>query len=254
MNERPLSRMSIDPISRLTGRSSNRTLLREAAFRNAMSGEVLRSERSGNSLLLALLHFDGLQWSDRHGRLTKAVCESIGSVIRATDTIGWYKQNNTMGVLFPDLREPAKGGLLDSIDAKLQKVLSTTVPVESGQPPHLTYHIFPDVDQASGVGDPVLAPECVPDPRTVAGILKRCVDIVGSVLLLFAFFPPAGSCRLSDQAYFSRSRVLPANPDRSGRPNLYFTEVPLHVRELRRQPAPRLRHPHDCRSAGAAGA
>jgi lipopolysaccharide/colanic/teichoic acid biosynthesis glycosyltransferase len=181
--------MPTDPISRVTRHSSHRTLLREAAFRNTMSGEVLRSERSGSPLLLALLHFDGLQCRDRHRRLTNAVCESVGSVVRATDTIGWYKQNNTMGVLFTDVRDPAKGGLLDSIDAKLQKVLSATVPVESGQRPRLTYHVFSGVDHSSALGDPILAPQCVPGPRTVAGILKRCIDIVGSLLALLVFFP-----------------------------------------------------------------
>ncbi len=180
--------MSVDTISRVTGRS-NRTLLQEAAFRNAISGEVSRSERSGNSLLLALLHFDGVQWSDRHRRFIQAVSESIGSVVRTTDTLGWHKQNNTMGVLFTDLREPAKGSWLDSIDAKLQKALSAAMPVESRQRPRLTYHVFPDADEASGLGDPVLAPQCVPDPRTVAGILKRCVDIVVSLLSLLAVFP-----------------------------------------------------------------
>ncbi len=188
MNDRPFSRTSLDPISRVTGRS-NRTLLQEAAFRKAISGEVLRSERSGNPLLLALLHFNGVQWSDRHGRFIQAVGESVGSVVRANDTLGWHKQNNTMGVLFTDLREPARDGWLDSIDAKLQKALSAAISGESRQRPRLTYHIFPDADQASGLGDPVLAPQCVPDPRTVGGVLKRCVDIVGSLLLLLAAFP-----------------------------------------------------------------
>jgi lipopolysaccharide/colanic/teichoic acid biosynthesis glycosyltransferase len=186
---RPLSRIFEGTISRVNGHGSNRTPLRETAFGNAISGEVLRSERSGNSLLLVLVHFDGLQRSNRHDQFTKAVCQSIASVIRATDTIGWYMQNHTLGVLFNDLREPAKCRVLDSIDAKLQKALTATITVESGKRPRLTYHMLPDVARASGPGDPVLAPKCVPDPRTATGILKRCVDIAGSLLLLLMLLP-----------------------------------------------------------------
>jgi lipopolysaccharide/colanic/teichoic acid biosynthesis glycosyltransferase len=189
MNERPLDRNSIERISRITGRGSNRTLLQETAFRNALSGEVLRSERSGNFLLLALLHYDHSGWIDRFGRLPKVISESIGSVVRSTDLIGWYDQNRTMGLLFTDLREPAKGALRESIDAKLQTALSAAVPAESGQLPRVTYHVLPDLDGAPGLQDPVLAPECVPDPGTVAGAVKRCLDIAASLLLLALFLP-----------------------------------------------------------------
>jgi lipopolysaccharide/colanic/teichoic acid biosynthesis glycosyltransferase len=189
MSERLLDQSSIERISRITGHGSNRTLLQETVFRNALSGEVLRSERSGNFLLLALLHYDCSEWSDRYGRLTRAISESLGLVIRSTDLIGWYNQNKTMGLLLTDLREPAKGALRESIDSKLQTAVSAAVTAESGPRLRVTYHVFPDVDCASGLHDPVLAPECVPDPGTVAGAVKRCLDIACSSLLLVAFLP-----------------------------------------------------------------
>jgi lipopolysaccharide/colanic/teichoic acid biosynthesis glycosyltransferase len=183
------SQRSIGRLFRSTGHGSNRTLLQQTAFRQVLSGEVSRSERSGNLLLLALLHFDGSHWSARPERLTKTVSEALASVVRSTDTIGWYNHHKMMGVLFTDLRELAKGTLLESIDCKLQRALSAAVSAGSGQRPRVTYHVFPDIECAPGPQDPVLAPECVPDPGTVAGILKRCLDVAGSLLLLAVFLP-----------------------------------------------------------------
>jgi lipopolysaccharide/colanic/teichoic acid biosynthesis glycosyltransferase len=189
MHDIPLSHGSISRFLRSTGNGSNRTLLQQSAFRQILSREVLRSERSGNLLLLALLHFDGSHWSARPQRLTTTVSEALTSAVRSTDTIGWYAQDQSMGVLFTDLRELAKSALLESIDSKLQRAISAAVSVDSGQRPRVTYHVLPDIDCEPGPQDPVLAPECVPDPRTVAGMLKRCIDAGGSLLLLAAFLP-----------------------------------------------------------------
>lgn len=179
----------MERISRIAGHGHSRALLEEIAFRSVLLGEVLRSERSGNFLLLGLLHFDGSEWSDRHGRLARVVSESLGSVVRSTDAIGWYNKSKTMGVLFTDLREPPKGALWGTVEGKLQKALSGAVAAEADRRPLVTYHVFPDLDRVSGFQDPVLAPDCVPGPGTAGGIVKRSLDIAGSLLLLAALLP-----------------------------------------------------------------
>jgi hypothetical protein len=59
--------------------SSKRELLPETKFRNVLYWERQRSERSGNSLLLALVHLDGPKWNDRDGRLARTVFHSVCS-------------------------------------------------------------------------------------------------------------------------------------------------------------------------------
>ena len=179
----------MDRISRICGRGNPRVVLKETTFRNVLSGEVSRSERSGNFLVLALLHLEGSEWSDRYGRLERSISASVGSAVRSTDTIGWYAKNRTMGVLLTDLRGYARGALLESIDGKLQTALSAALDAESTQRPRVTYHVFPDIEGAPSLPDPVLAPDCVPDPATVAGIVKRCFDVLVSLLLLMVLFP-----------------------------------------------------------------
>lgn len=166
---------------------SDSELLPEATFLNALCWERRRSDRSGNSLVLALVHLDGPKWSDRDPRLMETAARSVCAVVRGTDTAGWYRDQKCVGVIFTELRNTAKSDM-NSIDAKLKEALGTALPSEVAEDVRVTYHIYPESDGGSLAVDPTLYREGLPK-RKGAHIVKRCMDIMGSLVGLVALSP-----------------------------------------------------------------
>lgn len=164
-------------------------LLPEIAFRSALCWERQRSERSGKWLLLALIHPDEPQRKGRDGRWAETVFQSVSSVIRATDTVGWYKDNDSLGVIFTELRDSAKPDPRNSIDLKLRQALYAAFPGGTAKDIRITYHIFPEGDGASGSCDPIFYPDGASVTHKGACILKRSMDVIGSLLALVVLSP-----------------------------------------------------------------
>jgi lipopolysaccharide/colanic/teichoic acid biosynthesis glycosyltransferase len=169
---------------------SNREFFRETTFRNVLAWEKRRSERSGNSFLLALVHLDGSKGNRRKDQATEAVIQSLCAVVRDTDAVGWYKSREILGVAFTDLKESERTVARNSIDRKLKQALQATLPAERAEDIRVTYHIFPESDAVSGSGDPIFYADCAPvAPPTAARILKRSMDVMGSLLALLVLSP-----------------------------------------------------------------
>ncbi len=189
--------MSVTPIARKDTNDKiaygawsggHRELLPESKFLDTLCGERRRCERSGNALLLALLHLEGAKWNERGGQLIKTVAYSVCSVVRGTDTAGWYEGNKSFGVIFTELRKPTKADPQNSIDAKLKEALCAALPAETIKDIRVTYHIFPEGGGGSAMCDPILYREALPASQ-VARILKRYMDVVGSLLALVGLAP-----------------------------------------------------------------
>ena len=171
-----------------SSRSYDRGFLPEAKFLSALCWERRRSERSGNALLLALVHLDGTKWDERNVRSIKTAAIAVCSVARGTDTVGWHKNNKSLGVIFTDLRKTGQANPQNSIDAKLKLALCSALPAEMAENIRITYHVYPESDGNSGSGDPILHREGSQHSK-LAGVLKRCMDVVGSLLALVALSP-----------------------------------------------------------------
>ncbi len=168
-------------------RRRNRELFPEDEFQNSLAWEKRRSERSGHAFILALLHFDESQWKQRNGRSTKTVTDSVCAVIRETDTAGWYKSGESFGVIFTELRI-SEGDPQASIDLRLHRALCAAVAGDAAaEGIRISYHLFPDSN--GGPGDPILYRETMPGESRAARMVKRGMDIAGSLLALIVLAP-----------------------------------------------------------------
>src|SRR5215469_18757684 len=84
-----------------------RSVLPEAAFVDALLRERRRSERSGKPFVLMLARPKGV----RNGTIRRLLTAISGS-IRQTDTIGWYRQEEILGVIFTELGDAEKSDVL----------------------------------------------------------------------------------------------------------------------------------------------
>ena len=115
------------------------------------------------------------------------MAQSICSVIRKTDTAGWYRDGKSFGIIFTELRATLKRDAQAGIDRRLNQALcAASGDIKNGI--RITYHPFPE-DGGAGPGDPVLRWENSSGGRRLARILKRGMDVTGSMFALIALSP-----------------------------------------------------------------
>jgi lipopolysaccharide/colanic/teichoic acid biosynthesis glycosyltransferase len=168
------------PRGRDTAAAAHPHLFSQDVFRGILRREHMRSERTDRPFGLLLI---GL------GRPTVGapvpIWRTIGDVlavsIRDVDIVGWYEDRSVIGVVLPpsgvaDLRTVAQD-LQNRIQAQLNERLGSDAFDQLSMHLHFYGEIGPP-------GRPTLTPS-----RLVADMIKRGLDIIGSVTLLFALAP-----------------------------------------------------------------
>ena len=80
-----------------------RDVLVEEAFRRRIAIERKRTERSREPFLLMLLEAGATQNGDGLDKTLGGIVSAMQSSTRETDVVGWYKDRNTVGVIFTGL-------------------------------------------------------------------------------------------------------------------------------------------------------
>jgi len=158
------------------------SVLPEIAFVDALLRERRRSERSGKPFVLMLARPNGVR-NGTMGRLLTALSSSI----RQTDTIGWYRQDEILGVIFTELGDAEKSAILSSLNRRATKAVCNGSPDLKTLPVTFTFHFFPEEPEPNGHSmDLSLYPELFREGWSTkfARRIKRAIDVLGSTLLL----------------------------------------------------------------------
>jgi len=167
-------------------------LLSEMSFQDLLSIERKRSERSRKPfvLMLASAEHNG---AHNNGDHIPPLASAITSTTRDTDITGWYSEQSVIGTIFTELGEFENGSfekfrdrVRGAVTQKLPAPLSEAVKLQffhfpeqwSGDKPgqgHTT-RLYPEVDEKN-------------DSRKLSLIVKRGMDIAGSLLALLVFSP-----------------------------------------------------------------
>lgn len=163
----------------------------EAVFVQMLRLERRRTERSGKQFMLVLVSGDDFH-TEHGGMLINNVVAAISSSTRETDVLGWYERDVTLGLLMTEI------GLADTttIDTIIQKI---SVRVEEAVGPEkynrlkLTFRVFPqDIEKPTDDGEHcILYPDLSKrhDRKKHGLVLKRGLDIFGSLFALIVFLP-----------------------------------------------------------------
>lgn len=163
--------------------------VKEEDFLRTLCQERRRTERSGRPILLTLL---SARFGGERGDLVAGVCRAVGTSIRETDTFGWYAAERTLAVLFTEIGSSDENVSL--IALKLQKALQESLTESQLDVIDVTFRVFPEEvssHRGDGEHEPVFYPEFSDrsDLRRAARVLKRAIDVVGSLILLALFSP-----------------------------------------------------------------
>ena len=149
--------------------------------------ECRRAERSKQQFLLVLIRGFATRTMDIQ---SYAAC--FATITRETDTLGWYQIGSTLGILCSELGTADAESARDTILRKVHAVTSQAGPTEGIV---VSAYILPcNLNQPGTLEDDArrvykdLEPFFSPASKGQLKI-KRGIDLVGSALLLIAFFP-----------------------------------------------------------------
>jgi lipopolysaccharide/colanic/teichoic acid biosynthesis glycosyltransferase len=166
-----------------------REILNEELFNRMIATERKRTERSKHPFLLMLLEDRRVPGLQTDGMSLNKIISSLQLSIRETDIIGWYRDRNTIGIIYTGIEINDRGAALSMIHSRVRAVLAEYMPSEGQSHINISFHFFPDEWDGDGTGrpsNPALYPDLLDSSNNKRAVLliKRGIDIVGSLLLL----------------------------------------------------------------------
>jgi lipopolysaccharide/colanic/teichoic acid biosynthesis glycosyltransferase len=171
---------------------SRRPIFPQQLFLIMLCIERKRSERSGKRLVLVLVELPALVRNDKRALFNNVIL-SLSRSTRDTDIVGWYRDGSVLAVLFTDIGVTAKP-IVDLLSRKIDKGLRDVLPIHQMREMKLSFHVFPDdclgespQHQAFSIFYADLLHRMT--YRHIPRVAKRCMDAVGSFLLLVLLSP-----------------------------------------------------------------
>ena len=174
---------------------SKDAILSEGAFQRILILERKRSERSGDPFVL--VHLDVRALCGETGQLDPVLRDSVFSLLlctfRETDIIGWYQEDKAAAVILTELGEVTRDRVRAVVGNKVRHCLDCRLPGEYASRILTSVHYFPEDnlgELTTEVRD-VLYPDLGSGraARKSAAILKRVLDVAGSLALLLVLLP-----------------------------------------------------------------
>lgn len=165
-------------------------VIQEAAFVQMLRFERRRTERSGKQFMLVLISGEDFH-AESGGMLVSSVVSAISSTTRETDVLGWYERDVTLGLLMTEI-SVADTATINTILQKISVAVQNAVSPEKYRRLALMYRVFPqEVAKLSDDGDFILYPDLSKrrEPMKHGRVLKRAMDICGSLLAITVFLP-----------------------------------------------------------------
>jgi exopolysaccharide biosynthesis polyprenyl glycosylphosphotransferase len=185
--------VSLSPISE-TSSLGDRGILNAEAFRRMIALERKRSERSRKPFMLLLLDMGDRLPSEKNGKILGKILAALSGSTRDTDVTGWYANNCVVGVMFTEVATGDSSSVPSTIIARVTETLRKNLTLEQFNRVSLSFHVFPEDwnhDGEQGPRNPTLYPDLSQreDARKTFRVMKRMMDILGSVLALVLFSP-----------------------------------------------------------------
>ncbi len=169
-------------------------MLAEELFLRMLRLERKRTERSHRRFVLMILDSGELLRSgNREETLDKVLC-GLTRATRDTDIKGWYKRGRAIGVIFTEIPATEEKPVVRLLSTKVTDALYDMLSIAQINQIRLSFHVFPedwDNDGPDGPANSTLHLDlaCGEKGRPIDTVLKRLIDIVGSLAALALCLP-----------------------------------------------------------------
>ncbi|HKS74411.1 MAG TPA: sugar transferase [Terriglobales bacterium] len=185
----PKSVFALSPIA-----TPEREVLDQELFHKTISLERKRSERSRKPFLLMLLDTGAELSAPSNHQIRYELISGLIRMTRETDAVGWYQSSSTLGAMFTEIGNEDRNKIMGTMLLRVTSMLHEHLTLEQFSRVGISFHIFPehwDVEGPDGPSNPVLYPDLPKreEMRKVSRIVKRAMDIAGSLLALIVGSP-----------------------------------------------------------------
>jgi lipopolysaccharide/colanic/teichoic acid biosynthesis glycosyltransferase len=193
VNSRRSNGKTLSPLSEASA-LGDRGILNAEVFRRMLALERKRSERSRKPFMLLLLDMGEHRLAEKNGKTLAKVLSALSLSTRETDIIGWYAQACVIGVVFTEIATEDVNSAPSTIIPRVTETLRSNLASEQFNQLNISFHVFPEDWDHDGDQRPrnsTLYPDLSQreDARKVFRVMKRMMDILGSVLALVLFSP-----------------------------------------------------------------
>jgi lipopolysaccharide/colanic/teichoic acid biosynthesis glycosyltransferase len=187
----------------------------EAYFREKLVQERKRAERSNKPLMVMVLDAEYLSNLDSTGEIAESLGEGVNTCVRGTDICGLLMEGRLIGVILTEVEADKIDTVKRIVAKKTRERLAMVLSDEMVSRIVISFRIYPEVGSGSGTFDMTFYPELTSvSGRTIGEeILKRSLDIMGSIagLILFspvfAFLPILIKLTSKGPVFFHQDRV-----------------------------------------------
>jgi len=142
--------------------------------------------------MLMLLHVRKALQTKPDGVLQKVVL-ALSRSTRDTDLKGWYERDSIIGVILTEIDPANIGTALNAVHNKVGVALRAELALRQVNDIHISFHLFPEVwdsEDKDSPADSKLYPDLLNgDRRKTSRLVKRAMDIVGSIIALILLSP-----------------------------------------------------------------
>jgi exopolysaccharide biosynthesis polyprenyl glycosylphosphotransferase len=166
----------------------------EELFWKVLSLERKRSERSGQRFVLMLVHAGELLQAEGGETVLDGIMRGLSASTRETDLHGWYHDGSVVGVICTEIGLADITSVVNALHSKLCATLRRDLDLGQMNGIQISFHVFPDDLKLESGGRPVdvrLYPDFEPQDSAArtSRLVKRTIDIVGSLVTLILLFP-----------------------------------------------------------------
>jgi exopolysaccharide biosynthesis polyprenyl glycosylphosphotransferase len=193
-------------------------VLNEDSFQTMIAFERKRSERSSKAYALFLISVSDSKSTQFKETLLAKIAETVTLLTRDTDITGWYKTQSVIGIIFNDIPAEEKDAVIPTILARVTDSFLECLTQEQFSHISISISCYPEnwqLELSERPSNPALYPDLTSrdKSRRFAIVIKRAMDIVGSVVaLIFAapiFFLVAIAIKLTSKGpvFYRQERI-----------------------------------------------
>jgi lipopolysaccharide/colanic/teichoic acid biosynthesis glycosyltransferase len=171
-----------------------RALLSEDAFVSMLYLERRRAERAQKRFVLVLVDVKRALEDGNKNRTLGKIGVALTNSTRETDILGWYLENNLVGIIGTELGETSPAVIHERLLEKLRAAFQHTVGKEKSSKISVSFHFFPEEhgkSESNPEANVALYPDISrkEDSKKLALGIKRAMDIFGSATALVLAAP-----------------------------------------------------------------
>lgn len=170
------------------------TIFEEESFRDTVTRERKRADRSGLAMTMLLIAFQDSRHEDTSS-LFAGIIDALSTIKSDIDILGWFKRQSIIGLIVPEVDVVNVASICEQLECEFRKEIANRFEGDLTERLSIRLLVYPEPRQTGEerlqTVDPFLYPELDvhPDGRSTFQVLKRGMDILGSLALLIILSP-----------------------------------------------------------------